>query len=869
MGTEDVDTLIQRAQSPKSSNVNESLNLLEDAMKIALRLNYKTGIANINYEKGNSFFIQGNYKKSLTSFHEALQQYKDLDNKTGLLNCYHKISTTYFKLGDCPSALNSILESLRINSESGDDTGIASNHNELGKLYVYLQDYRKAIEHFKKALQIFESIRNKKEMVNSFFLLGNAFNWIDDYETSLYYLLRGVNSLDQVNDPDIKAKTIGSLAILYTKQKQYDLALKHFNEALSIADAGASPTLKAQLIKSLGNLYIELTQFDKAIEVLKSALEIAELSPVEAQLQKIHEFLSLAYERLNDYENSLLHYKKYVELDKQITSEEVNLKTKSLYIKYDLEELKKQKEIAELSDKMKEQFLANVSHEIRTPMNGVLGMAHLLSQTNPTPEQDEFIEAIKLSANNLMSIINDILDFSKINAGKIEFSEQEFNVRDLLKGIVQILRIKADEKNIRIGCVVDPKIPENIIGDPMRLNQIIINLLGNAVKFTEKGTIKIDIRHVDAKDRRCTLKIKVTDTGIGIPEDKLRTIFESFEQVEHNKKRYEGTGLGLTIVKQLVEMQGGAIRVTSKMNEGSEFSFELVFGLPETQPKKTEQLPSLEIVPQDFSHVNVLIVEDNKINQLLVKNMLKKFGFINFDCSENGKSALARMSERKYDIVLMDIQMPGMDGYEITTAIRTKMPEPVCSIPIIALTADASEKEKIKAREAGMNDYVVKPYTPEDLYSTMLKYLSAFGKPWTENPKKKFSARKEMTSEGKRKKGIELGFLEKYTGGDLAITVQLIELFLKEVPESIAKMENLIPLASWNEVHAVAHKVKSCISIFELNELKKIILNIEECCREVYHVENVPELFLKFESGCKEAILDLEDELRKLRQTQA
>ncbi len=860
MGIESVDILIQRAQVLRGRNIGQATALLDDALSIAQQINYKKGIALIIRDKAACAFIQKNYKRALTGYSEAHQFFKDLDDKDGQLSCLTEISSIYFKLGEVTAALTYILETLKINTDRGDSEGIALGYNEIGKLHVYLQEYSNAIDYFKKALKIFEGIKNKKEMVNSFFLLGNAYNWMDDFDKALYYLLRAINSLEHMDDADSRAKTYGSLAILHTKLKEYDKALSYFNKALELAGDGGSNTVKAQLKKSLGNLYIELTQYDKAIEVLTRALKFAQASPLEAQLVKIHQFLSIAYEKIGDMENALIHFKKYFELDKEITSEEVSLKTKALHIRYDLEELKKQKEIAELSDKLKEQFLANVSHEIRTPMNGVLGMAHLLGKTSPTREQQEYIDAIKISANNLMVIINDILDFSKINAGKIEFSETEFNLRDLVKGIVQILQVRADEKKIQIGCTLDYHIKDNLIGDPIRLNQILVNLMGNAVKFTEKGKVTLDIKIMEEKDSICKVRFRVTDSGIGIPDNKLQSIFESFEQAENNKRRYEGTGLGLTIVKQLVELQGGSISVKSRVNEGSEFTVDMFFKLG---VNKTVAHP-VEVTEQsnskDVSHVRVLIVEDNKVNQLLVKNMLKKFGFENFEAAENGKVALSKLREQEFDIILMDIQMPEMDGYEITREIRTRMRNEVRNIPIIALTADASEKEKVKARESGMNDYVVKPYTPEELYSTLLKFIP-------ENTNLPHSAlRNEVsTSLHRISPGMDLDFLDKFTGGDQELTIQLIEIFLKQVPEAIEKLNYSVPKKDWKETHAVAHKLKSSIAIFEFHELKKLITNIEEYARDGERLEEIPHLYAEFKEGSKIAVRNLEAELSKLR----
>lgn len=855
MSQSTINNLIQRAQILRQRNHIQALALLDEALSLASKEEMPSTVASIIREKANSHLLHKNYKQALSGYTEALQFYKNQQDLCGQLNCIQDISNIYKKLSDVPSALRYTLEALKLNTDAGDSEGIAQNFNDIGKLYIYLKEYENAADYFKKSLKIFEGLKNKQEMVNSYSLLGNAYNWLDDQDKALYYLLRAVNSLEQLGSTEASAKTLGSLAILYTKTKEYDKSLLNFKKALEIAEEGGHSNVVAQLKKSLGNLYIELTQYDKAIEVLHQALKIAEVSPMESQLIKIHQFLSVAYEKIGDPISALDHFKKYYELDKQLTSDEINLKTKALHIKYDLEELQKQKDIAELSDKLKEQFLANVSHEIRTPMNGVLGMAHLLSKTHPTQEQLEYIDAIKVSANNLMVIINDILDFSKINAGKIEFSENEFDLRELVKGVLQILRIKTEEKRIQLGCTVDYHLQDMLCGDPIRLNQILTNLMANAVKFTEKGKVNLDIKLLEVNESVCKIRFKVTDTGIGIPENKLQSIFDSFEQAENNKRRYEGTGLGLTIVKQLVELQGGTISVKSRVNEGSEFTVEMTFRIGKIQ-SAPKSISSKEHQPlQDFSSVRVLVVEDNYVNQLLVKNMLKNFGFVNYDSAENGRTALAKLREGVYDIILMDIQMPEMDGYEITREIRTRLSKEIRNVPVIAITADASEKEKAKAREAGMNDYVVKPYTSEELYASLIKFIP-------EN----FSSKNDLKPPASEKTdGINLDFLDKFTGGDQELTIQLLEIILKQIPETIEKLKIHIPSKNWKEVHAVSHKVKSSLAIFELNDLKKISTNIEEYSRDGICLEEIPELFNKFQTGAESELQNLQYELDKIK----
>ena len=369
---------------------------------------------------------------------------------------------------------------------------------------------------------------------------------------------------------------------------------------------------------------------------------------------------------------------------------------------------------------IKEQFLTNMSHEIRTPMNAIVGFTDLLLKTELTADQKQCIDAVKTSGRNLIVIINDILDFSKIEAGKITFEQIEFDLKHLISTLTELILPKSMEKNIKISTKIDKRIPEQLIGDPTRLNQIFLNLVGNAIKFTEKGDVKIYADFVSEDDEHIELKFSVKDTGIGIPEDKLGCVFEGFMQATNDTNRkYCGTGLGLTIVKQLVELQGGSIAVKSTINLGTSFIFNLKFQkiLPSLALKsefsgKTSELEHIEVL-------NILLVEDNRLNQILAKKVLTNWKW-NVDVADNGLIALQKLKNTTYDIVLMDIQMPEMDGYEATRQIRKLSNPTKRDIPIIALTAHAITGETEKCYNAGMNDYITKPFDEKVLYEKII-----------------------------------------------------------------------------------------------------------------------------------------------------
>jgi signal transduction histidine kinase len=370
--------------------------------------------------------------------------------------------------------------------------------------------------------------------------------------------------------------------------------------------------------------------------------------------------------------------------------------------------------IAETAVKAKQQFLSNMSHEIRTPMNAIIGFTKVVLKTDLTVKQKEYLTAIKTSGDALIVLINDILDLAKVDAGKMTFEQTPFKMALSVSAMLHLFGTKIQEKNLTLIKEYDDKIPEILVGDPVRLHQIILNLVSNAVKFTTKGKITVGVSLLSEDMQKATIEFTVSDTGIGIPENKLEKIFENFEQATNStSKNYGGTGLGLAIAKQLVERQGGSIHVKSKIDEGTSFNFRLSF-------KKTNHMSELEteITELDTAvkNIKVLVAEDMALNQLLMKTLLDDFGF-EYDIASNGKIAIEKLQNNLYDIILMDLQMPEMNGFEATHYIRNEMHS---IIPIIALTADVTTVDLAKCKAVGMNDYIAKPIDEQILYNKIV-----------------------------------------------------------------------------------------------------------------------------------------------------
>ena len=499
-------------------------------------------------------------------------------------------------------------------------------------------------------------------------------------------------------------------------------------------------------------------------------------------------------------------------------------------------EIRKQKDVAEIqrakaekSEQFKQQFLANMSHEIRTPMNAVMGMTNLVLETPLKEKQKFYLERIKKSSDNLLHIINDILDLSKIEAGKMELEYIDFSLTDLVDQVKQTLNHKADEKGLELLTRIPRDLPDVVIGDPARLNQVLINIAGNAIKFTEKGSISIEVTK-----EQDGIQFAIIDTGIGIPKDKLQTVFESFTQANtSDTRKYGGTGLGLSISRQLVGMMGSTITIESEEGSGTTFSF--IINFESGSADRLEQRTAIEksVDGSILDGLKILVTDDNEYNRIVARDTLKSNADLEIYEASNGHEAIELVGKMQFDVILMDVQMPGMNGFDATRYIRTNLTSPSSDTPIIALTASVLRTDLDKCKAAGMNSYIPKPFSAQQLITGIAQVLNI-----TLKAKKKGNPKTEEIHAS----GVtDLAYLHKFCEGDNVRMNKYINMFTSTAPGLISKINIAYENKDFDEIANQVHGFKTKWIMMGMTQTKDLAIKLEQLCREGGEVKSIAE----------------------------
>lgn len=485
---------------------------------------------------------------------------------------------------------------------------------------------------------------------------------------------------------------------------------------------------------------------------------------------------------------------------------------------------------AEASEKSKELFLANMSHEIRTPLNAVIGFTEIMRNEEHTERQESFLETIQSAGENLLVIINDILDFSKIEAGKLDMESVPFSLHKALEACEAMLRPKAEERALRFVLKADANIPPVLTGDPVRISQILINLVNNAVKFTEEGTVTVAAKLLNTNDNTANIELSVSDTGIGIAPEQVSAIFESFQQAATDTARkYGGTGLGTTIVKRLVELQNGSISVESELGAGTTFTVQLAFPIStvplaevygsagETGPFEPEPLAG-----------NILVADDNKINQRLAHEVLTSFG-LQADYADNGLHVIELLQKGDYDLILMDLQMPEMDGIEATIHIRKELPAPYRAIPIVAMTAHSLVAHVERCKAAGMQDHVSKPFKQRELYTVLENYVLKAPKQAVPEPAQQV-ANPSPEAQSISEAGLDFSYLKTITRNNTASILEMLELVQESTTKALEAIAAHRIAEDWDAIRGQLHKTASTLPMLGNERLQRLFLDGEQAC---------------------------------------
>jgi signal transduction histidine kinase/CheY-like chemotaxis protein len=510
-------------------------------------------------------------------------------------------------------------------------------------------------------------------------------------------------------------------------------------------------------------------------------------------------------------------------------------------------------------------LIAHVSHEIRTPLNGIIGFANLLREENLTAGQFKKVDAIQSASYNLMEIINEVLEYSKLTAGIEDFDSIDFNLHGLIKDVMFLCQTLIVDKSVTLTIDIAPNVPKILIGDPSKLSQIFLNLLGNAIKFVEKGQIGLSVAVTEQKKGIHMLQFSIKDTGIGISSEQLGYVFESYKQAELDTfKKYGGSGLGLSIVKEIVEKQGGTISVTSKLGTGTTFKFLIPFrkgniqNIPKNKPKpiSTEKGRAL------LGGTNILVFEDNELNQHLISEQLNKWNCITY-VTANPKEGLALLKTHKIDIVLMDLKMPEMSGFEISKSIRSLEDANLSQVPIIAFSADFTAQDQEQCYASGINDFLLKPYTLNEL---MIKLLKRKKERNLTQASLRFLQQETISTNEQQWETVDLNGLLEECYGEIEMLEELIRLFKQNIYEFIGAIKIAISNKNFEEIYQASHKIKAGLALMNTKGLKNLIVGMEKGAKneELATIEQQFSQFLA-QYPLKEVLIDKELEKLKKR----
>jgi signal transduction histidine kinase/CheY-like chemotaxis protein len=925
MGTADANMNISRALL-KTGIYEKALKASTEAIKIydqLLVLESPAGKTNILIKKSDGYinlgticYYQGNNAEALKYYLESLKIREEIGDQPKIITSLNNIGMVFMALHNHPEALKNYVSALKIEEQIGDTMHMDITYNNIGLIYMEQGNNAEALKNFFAAIKLEDKTGNKMQKVAALINIGCIYLVQGKNAEALKKIIEALKLAEEVGDKRGQGHCFNTIANVYADQGDYSEAVKYRLSALKIAKEIGDKFNIVSAYTGIGTDYLRMKKHAEASAYLNKGLSLAKETGNLKFIVECYLSISRLDSTRGDFNSSLKNYKMYITFKDSLLNSENADKTTGIQMQYEFDkkeslnkaeqekkdavaqkEIQKQKLVrngfiggfvvvllfagvffrqrnkikkgnaalqvakdrAERSEQFKQQFLANMSHEIRTPMNAVMGMTSLVLDTPLQEKQKFYLEGIKKSSDTLLHIINDILDLSKIEAGKMELEKIDFSLSDTLKQVKQTLNHRAEEKGLELLVNIESEITDVVIGDPVRLNQVLINLAGNAIKFTEKGSVSIEVTKGGAES---ALQFSVIDTGIGIPQEKLQTVFENFSQANaSDTRKYGGTGLGLSISRQLVELMGGKISIASTEGSGTTFSF-IVHCEKGSSERLEQRLASEEQVDGHIlDGLSILVVDDNEYNRIVAKDTLEAKSRAEVVAVGSAMEALELLKAKNFDVVLMDVQMPVMNGFEATQQIRsTKYEvrstnrgevEPKADIPIIALTASVLRTDLDKCTAAGMNGYIPKPFRASQLIIGIAQVLNIALR--TEKKVETKGVPSLIPSSGV----TDLDYLTKFCEGDQVRMKKYVEMFLASVPSLLEKIKVATENSDHVEIASQLHGFKTKLLMMGMKEAKELAAEIEIRCRQGDSMDSVTLMLQKIVQQVEAATKEL------------
>ncbi|MCX6269171.1 MAG: ATP-binding protein [Bacteroidetes bacterium] len=914
-----------------------SIRLYNKAIRIFEQTGNEAGLGLTYDGLGCYYQAFGKYPTSLEWFNKAIKINKQNNLLYNLAADYNNISRNYYLMADYASQLECLLKALRLTEITGSLLYEAYCLSAISTLYMDLKQYPVALKYISRSIDLTLQIGVDYYLTDRYVLIGTVYSKMNNYNKAFEYFEKAQDIAIKRNDEETQSLCYTSMAKAYIELRQYDKAFLYYRKTMEIDARLFGQEAWIEDYVDLGKCILYASDailIQAGIDPAKRH-EIAVkyfqqvIRDGERGLKRDAFFeLSHIYEKEGDIVKSFDYYKQYIAMKDSIMNAENSKNIGNMQIQYDtekkeqqivllnkdkqiqLQEINKQKlvrngfiagfavvllfagvffrqrnkikkgnialqvakERAEQSEQFKQQFLANMSHEIRTPMNAVMGMTSLVLNTPLQEKQKFYLEGIKKSSDTLLHIINDILDLSKIEAGKMELEKIDFSLKDSLNQVKQTLNHRAEEKGLALLVSIDTGIHDVVVGDPVRLNQVLINLAGNAIKFTENGSVSIELTKGDDES---AIRFSIIDTGIGIPQEKLQTVFEEFSQVNaSDNRKYGGTGLGLSISRQLVELMGGKISISSTEGTGTTFSFMVTCEKGSAENLEQRLASEEQVDGSILDGLSILVVDDNEYNRIVAKDTLESKSGASVIAVESGAAAIDLLKSTEFDVVLMDVQMPGMNGFEATRQIRSRKYEvgsgkdevrtgakrspvkPNSEIPIIALTASVLRTDLDKCTAAGMDGYIPKPVRASQLITGIARVMN-------------IALRVEKKIEPKNvpvptisSKVTNLDYLTKFCEGDQARMKKYIDMFLTSAPILLEKIKVALASNDHIEIAGQMHGYKTKFMMMGMREAQGLATEIEIQCLQGNNMDSIQVMLLLLVQKIETALKELKNEFR-------